>query len=72
MLTLKNSQHIVTANNIKHFHLCRMNTGVSLSCREAQRIYHEGVALFRRKLRRLWLSQQWSRHIESCRQRQLT
>ncbi len=72
MLTLKNSQHICTANTIKHFHLCRMNTGVSLCHRDALRIYYEGAALFRRKLRRLWLAQRWSRHIERCRQQQLS
>jgi hypothetical protein len=70
MLTLKNSQHIPTSNNIKHFHLCRMNTGVSLCHCEALRIYNEGTALFRRKLRRLWLAQQWGRHMESCRRQQ--
>ena len=72
MLTLKNFQHIPTAGTIKHFHMCRMNTGVSLCHREALRIYHEGIALFRRKLRRLWLAQQWGRHTASCRQRQAT
>jgi len=69
MLMLNSSPHIRTGRNIKSLHACQTSTGLSMSHVDVQRACREEMALINRALRRPWLAQQWSEHLERCRLR---
>ena len=66
MLTLKNSDHIITNRNIVHIHSCRTNTGISLKHVDMQRLWRSDMALLNSRIKRTWLNEQWLKHQKCC------
>jgi hypothetical protein len=52
---------------VKSFRSCGTNTGLSMWRAELARLYQEEVALANRELQRLWLGEEWRRHLRECR-----
>lgn len=67
MLTLRDSSHINTMDNIKGFRSCATSTGVPMAHLEYRRFYRADLALAVRRVRREWLARLWSEHRERCR-----
>lgn len=62
MLTIKGSEHILGAKNIKGHLSVQTSTGLSMKFRDAGRINQEGILLINQLMRRAWLSRQWEKH----------
>ena len=70
MLTLRTSAHIPTRQHCRGFHLIRTSTGVRRPRAEGRRPFQEWTRLWDAELRRLWLDDRWSAHIERLQSRQ--
>ncbi len=68
MLTIKRSEDIPGAKNIKGHLSVQTSTGLSMKFRDAMRINQEGILLINQLIRRTWLSQRWEEHRERCRE----
>ena len=64
MLTLKSIRHIRTSRNVNGFRSCQQATAESLAHLDAQRIVREEARLASRAARRLWLEEEWDKHLE--------
>ncbi|MFA5111272.1 MAG: hypothetical protein WC443_07710 [Desulfobaccales bacterium] len=67
MLIIKSSQHLRTMRQVKSFRSGGTNTGLPMWRAELGRIYQEEVVLANRELHRLWLGEEWRRHLRDCR-----
>lgn len=70
MLTIKGSDHILGAKNIKGHHSAQTSTGLTMKYMDARRINRGGILLINRLMRRAWLSQQWEEHRERCKEKE--
>ena len=64
MLTLKSFRHIRTSRNVNGFRSSQHATAESLAHLDAQRIVREEARLASRAARRLWLEEEWDKHLE--------
>lgn len=69
MLTIKGSDHILGAKNIKGHHSAQTSTGWSMKYRDAGRINQEEILLINQLMRRAWLSRQWEEHQRAVRRK---
>jgi len=71
MLTIKNSHHVSTSQQIKSFRSCATASGRTMLQAEAGRLARGTIALTIRRQRRSWLDMQWTlrfaRHGERLR-----
>lgn len=69
MLTIKGSDHILRAKNIRGLHSCQTATGLLMEHMDARRINQEGILLINRLMRRAWLARQWEEHQRRCKEK---
>lgn len=69
MLTIKGSDHIPGAKNIKGHYSAQTSTGLSMKYMDARRINQEGICLINQLMRRAWLSRQWEEHQRGCKEK---
>ena len=70
MLTLRTSAHIPTRQHCRGFHLIRTSTGAFRPRTPGRPLCQECTRLRDAELRRLWLDDRWSAHIERLQSRQ--
>ena len=64
MLTLRTSAHIPTNQHRRNFRLIPTSTGAPRARAGGQRLLQEWTRLWDAELRRLWLEDRWSAHVE--------
>lgn len=69
MLTIKGSDHILGAKNIKGHHSSQSSTGLSVKSIDARRVNQEGILLINKLMRRAWLSGKWEEHQGRCKEK---
>ena len=70
MLPLRTSAHIPTQQHCRGFHLIRTSTGALRPRTPGRPLFQEWTRQWDAELRRLWLDDRWSAHIERLQSRQ--